>query len=82
MSEASARPAPQPEEVFAVLNEAIDRLSLARRALAGFLDLLNGYDNMGALRAERLSCLIAPHVAEVDAALDELHSIHVLPTTH
>lgn len=57
------------------INEATDRLSLASSALDGFVFLLSGYDNMAALKAGQLACLLEPIRMEVAAALDELRSV-------
>lgn len=57
------------------INEATDRLSQASSALDGFVFLLCGYDNMAALKAGQLACLLEPIRMEVAAALDELRTI-------
>ena len=57
------------------VNEATDRLSQASSALDGFVFLLSGYDNMAALKAGQLACLLEPIRMEVAAALDELRSV-------
>lgn len=57
------------------INEAADRLSQASNALDGFVFLLCGYDDMAALKAVQLACLLEPIRMEVAAALDELRSV-------
>lgn len=81
MTKAFVRPEPpKPEEIAAVVSGAADRLSLASKAINGFYTLLCGYDDMAALKAEQLACLLEPIRMEVDAALDELHCVTVSPT--
>lgn len=78
MSKDFVRPEPpKPEEIAIIVNGAADRLSTASKAINGFYNLLCGYDDMAALKAEQLACLLEPIRMEVDAALDELHCVTI-----
>lgn len=74
MTEASARPAPSPEEVFAVLNEAQHRLDQASKAFNAFMALLPG-EHESDIDHEQLYWLLNPIRCEVSAALDELQTV-------
>ena len=81
MPNVSARHVPQPEEVNAVVLEAIDRLAGAHLALRAFGFLLGQTEELGdKVNGYYLACLIAPHVAEVSTALEDLTNISVSPT--
>lgn len=81
MSKTSARPEfPKPEEVNAVLDEARMRLNHAAHSFHALLTLL--HNSSGAPAPQDFYYLLQPISSEVNAALDELNSIFVSPTTN